>query len=560
MIFRCPVPVFIVVLLFLVAPPRLARAQDDQSAFHVTRAATAEAEGDFDTALEEYSAAARSDTASSYLMGKVVHCLFRLGRDDEVMSFANALWKRDSTHSEVAEDAGEMAFMHGRMDEAAHWFQAAARARPEAAAPWLRLSAIYMQLDRKPESEKAAEEAVRREPDSGEALYTLGWVRARSGREAEALEPLQRLEKGASPPPARGLLLLAQVQENLKHFDEAREAYSKAAGRARSQGDMDEAQRGLARVAFMTRRPGDAISPLGQLLNSGKGDVRVRGLRLDAELRSGRLAEALADLDTLEQADPDNPQLVGLRASVLSQQQKPEAARQVLERFASAHPTLWRAHQLLAAQAFSSSRYKEASAHSARAESLAPDSSQVLFLKGQILSAMERQAEAQAAFLRVVQMDSTSDGAWFALGVVREKQNDLEGSEQAFRRVVALNPRAASARNYLGYMWVDRGMKLEEGLKEILQALELEPANPAFLDSKGWALFRLGRPAEARQALELAVKSGGQDAVIHEHLGDVLASLRLFTLARSAYREALARDPKSGSIPGKIHEVEKSIP
>ena len=136
----------------------------------------------------------------------------------------------------------------------------------------------------------------------------------------------------------------------------------------------------------------------------------------------------------------------------------------------------------------------------------------------------------------------------------------LAGSEAAFRRVVALNPKAASARNYMGYMWVDRGMKLEEGLKEILQALELEPTNPAFLDSKGWALYRLGRLTEARVALDLAIQSGGRDAVIHEHLGDVLASLKLYTLARGAYRDALERDPKSGSLPGKIHEVEKFIP
>ena len=46
--------------------------------------------------------------------------------------------------------------------------------------------------------------------------------------------------------------------------------------------------------------------------------------------------------------------------------------------------------------------------------------------------------------------------------------------------------------NYLGYMLADKGIRLPEALKLIRKAVELEPMNGAYLDSLGWAYFKLG--------------------------------------------------------------------
>ena len=53
--------------------------------------------------------------------------------------------------------------------------------------------------------------------------------------------------------------------------------------------------------------------------------------------------------------------------------------------------------------------------------------------------------------------------------------------------------------NYLGYMNADRGVRLEEALQLIEKAVALDPENGAYLDSLGWALFRLDRLDEAEQ-------------------------------------------------------------
>ena len=73
----------------------------------------------------------------------------------------------------------------------------------------------------------------------------------------------------------------------------------------------------------------------------------------------------------------------------------------------------------------------------------------------------------------------------------------------------------------------------------IEKALKTEPDNPAYLDSMGWVLFRLGQFAEARTYLDRAVAlPTGQDSTIFEHLGDVLDKLDLREEAITAWRKA----------------------
>ena len=60
--------------------------------------------------------------------------------------------------------------------------------------------------------------------------------------------------------------------------------------------------------------------------------------------------------------------------------------------------------------------------------------------------------------------------------------------------------------NYLGYMLADKGVRLNEALKLIRKAVEQEPMNGAYLDSLGWAYFKLGEYELAEENLRRAVE------------------------------------------------------
>ena len=93
---------------------------------------------------------------------------------------------------------------------------------------------------------------------------------------------------------------------------------------------------------------------------------------------------------------------------------------------------------------------------------------------------------------------------------------DTKAAERTLRDIVTRDPQDANALNSLGYMLAERGDRLDEAVELLQRALKIDPANPSFLDSLGWAYFQqghldLGRPAAdagGRQAAEQLGRPG----------------------------------------------------
>jgi len=77
------------------------------------------------------------------------------------------------------------------------------------------------------------------------------------------------------------------------------------------------------------------------------------------------------------------------------------------------------------------------------------------------------------------------------------------------------------------------------------RAVKIEPGNPAFLDTLGWALFKQGKTAEAAESLSKAAAVLTGNSVIQDHHGDVLAKTGKKSDAIAAWQRALAGDGES---------------
>ena len=109
----------------------------------------------------------------------------------------------------------------------------------------------------------------------------------------------------------------------------------------------------------------------------------------------------------------------------------------------------------------------------------------------------------------------------FYRGAMYEREKNYDAAEKSFRNVLQSDPENAGAMNYLGYMFADRGIRLEEAQQLISKALDLEPGNGAYQDSLGWVYYRLNQLDQAADVLRLAVDKVGKDPTVHDHLGDV---------------------------------------
>jgi tetratricopeptide (TPR) repeat protein len=111
----------------------------------------------------------------------------------------------------------------------------------------------------------------------------------------------------------------------------------------------------------------------------------------------------------------------------------------------------------------------------------------------------------------------------FDWAMLCERRGEHERSERLLERVLEIDPRHANANNALGYAWLNGGRDPERALGMIRIAVESEVENAAFLDSMGWAYYKLGRFEEAVFWLRRArAARGGEYPVILSHLGDAL--------------------------------------
>jgi Flp pilus assembly protein TadD len=167
----------------------------------------------------------------------------------------------------------------------------------------------------------------------------------------------------------------------------------------------------------------------------------------------------------------------------------------------------------------------------------------------------KRPREAEAAWTEAARRFPREIGLRLDLSLCRERLGDLAGAESAARDALALEPDNPQTLNFLGYLLADHNLKLEEAVGLIRRALVHDPDNGAYLDSLGWAFYRLGRLDEARAELEQAVSLVGGDPVVREHLGDVYKDLRLMNLAKDQYAKALAADSTNRRLKTKLAEI-----
>jgi tetratricopeptide (TPR) repeat protein len=105
--------------------------------------------------------------------------------------------------------------------------------------------------------------------------------------------------------------------------------------------------------------------------------------------------------------------------------------------------------------------------------------------------------------------------------------------------VLALNPQSAATLNYLGYMDADRGVELDQSLNYIKEAVSLDPTNGAYLDSLGWAYFKLGKYDLSEENLNKAVLRMGSDPTVQDHLGDLYQRTGRLKLAAAHWQRAV---------------------
>jgi len=320
-----------------------------------------------------------------------------------------------------------------------------------------------------------------------------------------------------------------------------------------------------------------------ELLGENPNDGKALNQLLDTYHAAGRTGEAITLLEARLEADPKNLGLLRMALRFYQASGDQDRLMQTQERVLMLEPaSAGRAMRLgfIYRQWDKPQMAVDVLEEAMQGEDIQNPVSLVSLLAG----ALEDIGEPGKAEQRIVKAikrfpDHRADLSFLrATTIIR--LGEQERGEQVMRDILTQFKDHGPSNNGLGYAMLMRNEDPAPALEMIQRAVDSEPQNEAYMDSLGWAYYKLKRYEDAevwlRKARESAVgraRQGGSVtatlAIINDHLGDTLhrlgrasEAMRLWTEAgryiSGASADDLAADPELASLSGRLREKIKA--
>ncbi len=488
-----------------------------KAAAHFATAVSAEANQDLETALKHFVAAAQADPGNEDLVLQVAGRLLEVKRAEEAADVLLRAAARPDASAQISAWLALAYASQGKTAQAIAANRAALAKDPALLVAYQHLWTLYAEHGQPGEALQVIDEAAgQRTTQVGYALGVAelygSYLRARP-EDTGTVKPkmIQALDRAAAlrGPDTELTQRVADAYKRLGEWDKAEALYRELLER-------------------------DPDLPL------------ARESLVDLYLRTGKTDRAVAQLQAIARDYPANEQASFVLGTIAYQQRNYAEAEQQFERTRVLRPEFEPVYYELASVKLALKKPTEALDVLGEARRRFAKSFQLEFYTGLACAQAKQYDDAVKHFTeaeiiaRATEPARLGPSLYFQLGAACERRGDYAEAETHFRRCLELAPDFAEALNYLGYMWADRGEKLDEARTLIEKALKLEPDNGAYLDSLGWVLFKLKQPRAALDWIQKAIAHTEEpDATLYDHLGDVQAALGEWAPARDAWRKSL---------------------
>jgi len=443
----------------------------------------------------------------------------------------NSLLLHNGTESYVDFCTGFYLMLDHRWEDAIVYLEKTLRTNPNAERIHNYLATCYFQSNKKEKAILHIEKIAQLKPDDFSIHYTLGNIYASEGNEKGAMSEYERANSSVIDGVDKSF-----VSDMLHRLADS---YTKS-------GDIDNAAKIYGKILNLelTNEPVKILYNLGQIyVDAGRIEdaieefVKAKKYSPHAEPVSFYLAlcyeeledydNAIVELKSFIEFDPD-AWLMRINLSNIyektNQYEAAEVEREkvfvILERSVSKGSKSLREYTALSQMYQRKGESREA----------------IYTLRTAISSVINEDVEA----LKEVRFMLA--GIYYEMSNHKHVVNELE-------EVLQIDPDYHQANNFLGYFFIEQGEQLDKAIKLIKKALSASPENAAYLDSLGWAYYKLAKEDDGKIKLALQklieASSYAEDPEIMGHLGDVYYSLGSWEEAQRQWEGALGLWNKS---------------
>ena len=182
---------------------------------------------------------------------------------------------------------------------------------------------------------------------------------------------------------------------------------------------------------------------------------------------------------------------------------------------------------------------------------------------GDLFRSLEQIEQAERVFSEIIAEDAKESvedwRLFYARGAAREQLDRWPEAEADLLRAKDMAPNQPALLNYLGYSWIDRDIRLDEGFELIKNAVALRPNAGFIIDSYGWAFYKRGNFSEAVKHLERAVELEPNNPTLNDHLGDAYWRVGRKLEAGFQWNRTIRLDPDAENIPHLRAKIEDGL-
>jgi tetratricopeptide (TPR) repeat protein len=520
------------------AAPQVYSSLSEDTVYSLLTAELAGQRNRFDIALDNYAVQAVK-TQDPGVAERAFRIAEYLGADQVALETSLIWAKNDPTNLDAQRAAAVQLARGGRYDESMVYMEKVLQGQGDTHFDFLALSAADTDQSTRDGLQKSFERLLVKYPKNSQLIFGKALLMQQDGDAKGALTLLE------NNPPQQGeiapILLRARLLQVLDRGNEAVPVLEKAI----KQNPEDKRLRlSYARTLVEQNRLADAKVQFAELVKQYPDDDELRyslalvclegkawdeaagllqeliehGSHVDAaHLNLGRIAEERNDLDgALTQYSLVTPGTDYLSAQL-------------------------RQADILVANG----RANEASKRLAAERNAQPDYAVQLYLiEAEALTNSDKNDQAWQVLQKGLKAYPNDANLLYTRAMLAEKRGDLGQLEKDLRAIIAREPDNAMALNALGYTLSDRTTRYAEAKALIEKAHQINPDDPAVLDSLGWVNYRLGNLPEAERLLRQAF-AAFPDHEVAAHLGEVLWAAGKQREARQIWIKALNDQPDS---------------